>query len=219
MPNVRRRITGAISTWTRRWPELNTPPTAFSSRARSLPVRWIKSSWSGSRPTRRARSFHRQLSNAAEGRHRNRIRKHAGGARRQCDRCQGIKGALKFQVRARVLADGGSVTATSNSVSVTNADSATILIALATSYKSLRRRERRSRKRLSKAKSPPPRARVSTSCSPRTSRNISGCSGGFRSIWAAATPCNRRRTSGSEIFTTATTRSLPRSTSNSAATC
>ena len=49
---------------------------------------------------------------------------------------QGIKGALKFEVRARVLAEGGSVSATSNSVSVTNADSATILIALATSYKS-----------------------------------------------------------------------------------
>jgi alpha-L-fucosidase 2 len=49
---------------------------------------------------------------------------------------QGIKGALKFQVRARVLADGGTVSAASNSVSVTNADSATILIALATSYKS-----------------------------------------------------------------------------------
>jgi alpha-L-fucosidase 2 len=48
----------------------------------------------------------------------------------------GIKGALKFQVRARVLADGGSVTTTSNAVSVANANSATILIALATSYKS-----------------------------------------------------------------------------------
>ena len=48
----------------------------------------------------------------------------------------GIKGALKFQVRARVLADGGTVTATTDSVNVTNADSATILIALATSYKS-----------------------------------------------------------------------------------
>lgn len=48
----------------------------------------------------------------------------------------GIKGALKFQVRARVTADGGSVSATSNSVCVANADSATILIALATSYKS-----------------------------------------------------------------------------------
>jgi alpha-L-fucosidase 2 len=47
----------------------------------------------------------------------------------------GIKGALKFQMRARLLADGGSVTATSNSVSVSNANSATILIALATSYK------------------------------------------------------------------------------------
>ena len=48
---------------------------------------------------------------------------------------QGIKGALKFQVRARVQADGGTVSATSDSVSVTNANSATILIALATSYK------------------------------------------------------------------------------------
>ena len=47
----------------------------------------------------------------------------------------GVKGALKFQMRARVRADGGSVSATANSVSVTNADSATILIALATSYK------------------------------------------------------------------------------------
>jgi alpha-L-fucosidase 2 len=47
-----------------------------------------------------------------------------------------IKGALKFQVRARVLADGGSVTTTADSVVVTNANSATILIALATSYKS-----------------------------------------------------------------------------------
>ncbi len=47
----------------------------------------------------------------------------------------GIKGALKFQVRARVLADGGTVTAASDSVTVANANSATILIALATSYK------------------------------------------------------------------------------------
>jgi len=49
---------------------------------------------------------------------------------------QGIKGVLKFQVRARVLADGGSISVTSNSVSVANANSATILIALATSYQS-----------------------------------------------------------------------------------
>jgi alpha-L-fucosidase 2 len=47
----------------------------------------------------------------------------------------GIKGALNFQVRARVLADGGTVTTTSDSVAVTNADSVTILIAAATSYK------------------------------------------------------------------------------------
>jgi alpha-L-fucosidase 2 len=47
-----------------------------------------------------------------------------------------IKGALKFQVRARVLADGGTVSDLTNAISVANADSATILIALATSYKS-----------------------------------------------------------------------------------
>jgi len=48
----------------------------------------------------------------------------------------GIKAMLKYQVRARVLADGGTLTASSNSVSVANADSATILIAAATSFKS-----------------------------------------------------------------------------------
>jgi alpha-L-fucosidase 2 len=48
---------------------------------------------------------------------------------------QGIHGALKFQVRVRVLADGGTITANSNSVAVLNADSATILIAAATSYR------------------------------------------------------------------------------------
>src|ERR1035437_4741172 len=47
----------------------------------------------------------------------------------------GIKGALNFQVRARVLADGGTVATTSDSIAVTNADSVTILIATATSYK------------------------------------------------------------------------------------
>ena len=47
----------------------------------------------------------------------------------------GVKAALKYQVRARVLADGGTLTASSNSVSVANADAATILIAAATSFK------------------------------------------------------------------------------------
>ena len=47
----------------------------------------------------------------------------------------GIKGALKFQVRARVLADGGTISTNSDSIAVTNADSVTILIAAATSYK------------------------------------------------------------------------------------
>jgi alpha-L-fucosidase 2 len=48
----------------------------------------------------------------------------------------GIKAALKYQVRARVLNDGGTVTTASNSVSIANADSATIVIAAATSFKS-----------------------------------------------------------------------------------
>jgi len=47
----------------------------------------------------------------------------------------GIKGALKFQVSARLLAEGGTISSTSNSVAVTNADAVTILVALATSYK------------------------------------------------------------------------------------
>jgi alpha-L-fucosidase 2 len=49
---------------------------------------------------------------------------------------QGIKGALNFQVRARVVNDGGTLSATSNTVRVAKADSVTILIAAATSYKS-----------------------------------------------------------------------------------
>ena len=47
----------------------------------------------------------------------------------------GIKGALQFQARARVLADGGTITTTSDSIAVTNADAVTILVGLATSYK------------------------------------------------------------------------------------
>ncbi len=47
----------------------------------------------------------------------------------------GVKGALKFEVRAKVIADGGKVSTNENSISVANADSATVLIALATSYK------------------------------------------------------------------------------------
>jgi alpha-L-fucosidase 2 len=47
-----------------------------------------------------------------------------------------IKGALKFEVRAQVIADGGHTIANTNSIDVTNANSATILIAIATSYKS-----------------------------------------------------------------------------------
>ncbi|MGA2092268.1 MAG: glycoside hydrolase family 95 protein [Sedimentisphaerales bacterium] len=49
---------------------------------------------------------------------------------------KGVKGALKFQTRLRVLTDGGKITPDSNAITVTNADSATLLIAIATSYKS-----------------------------------------------------------------------------------
>ena len=47
----------------------------------------------------------------------------------------GIKGALKFQARVRVLAQGGKISNGANKISVTGADSATLLIAAATSYK------------------------------------------------------------------------------------
>ncbi len=47
----------------------------------------------------------------------------------------GIRGALKFQARVRVLAAGGKISAGRDTLSVTNADSVTLLIAAATSYK------------------------------------------------------------------------------------
>ena len=47
----------------------------------------------------------------------------------------GIKGALKFQSRVRVLADGGKISAGTNTISVANADSVLLFIAAATSYK------------------------------------------------------------------------------------
>ncbi len=49
---------------------------------------------------------------------------------------QGIAGALRYQARVRVLADGGKTAAEKDTIAVTGADSATLLIAAATSYKS-----------------------------------------------------------------------------------
>ena len=48
---------------------------------------------------------------------------------------QGVKGALSFQARVRVLATGGKTTPTTNSIAVQKADSVMLLIAAATSYK------------------------------------------------------------------------------------
>jgi alpha-L-fucosidase 2 len=48
---------------------------------------------------------------------------------------EGIAGALKFQVRIRILQEGGHCSASSDSLTVSGADAATILIAAATSYK------------------------------------------------------------------------------------
>lgn len=48
----------------------------------------------------------------------------------------GVKGALKFQARVRVLARGGKTSSDKERITVTKADSATLLIAVATSYKS-----------------------------------------------------------------------------------
>lgn len=49
---------------------------------------------------------------------------------------RGVPSALKFQARARVLAEGGKTEAAGDAVSVTGADSATILVGAATSYRS-----------------------------------------------------------------------------------
>ncbi|HYN85737.1 MAG TPA: glycoside hydrolase family 95 protein [Pyrinomonadaceae bacterium] len=48
----------------------------------------------------------------------------------------GVEGALRFQARARVLAEGGVTSAAKDSLTVNAADAATILIAAATSYRS-----------------------------------------------------------------------------------
>jgi len=50
----------------------------------------------------------------------------------------GIKGALRFQARAKVMAKGGKISTTGNVISVAGADSATVLIAAATSYRSFK---------------------------------------------------------------------------------
>jgi alpha-L-fucosidase 2 len=50
----------------------------------------------------------------------------------------GIPGALKFQARVRVRAEGGKVTAETDRLAITNADSATLFIAAATSYRSFK---------------------------------------------------------------------------------
>jgi alpha-L-fucosidase 2 len=50
----------------------------------------------------------------------------------------GVKGALKFQSRVRVLPVGGEITVVGNRISVTNANAVSLLIAAATSYKNYR---------------------------------------------------------------------------------
>ncbi len=49
---------------------------------------------------------------------------------------EGIKGALTFQARVRVVAAGGESTVSDDAISVRNADSATLFVAVATSFKS-----------------------------------------------------------------------------------
>jgi alpha-L-fucosidase 2 len=51
---------------------------------------------------------------------------------------RGIKGALKFQARVRVLPVHGKITSGADKISVENADSVTLIIAAATSYKNWR---------------------------------------------------------------------------------
>jgi alpha-L-fucosidase 2 len=48
---------------------------------------------------------------------------------------QGVAGALKYEIRVRILAEGGKVSAKESALQVSGADSAILLIAAATSYK------------------------------------------------------------------------------------
>jgi alpha-L-fucosidase 2 len=50
----------------------------------------------------------------------------------------GIRGALKFQARVRLLAPGGKISAGEGTITVDRADSVTVLIAAATSYKNFK---------------------------------------------------------------------------------
>jgi alpha-L-fucosidase 2 len=131
---------------------------------------------------------------------------------------QGIKGALNFQVRARVVNHGGNLSATSNTVSVANADSVTILIAAATSYKSYDDVSGNPEAIVKKQIAAAAKAKFDN-CSPPTPRNISACFAAWRLIWAAATPCRCRPTSASGNLAPAMTRSLQRCIFNSVATC
>ncbi len=47
---------------------------------------------------------------------------------------QGIEGKLKFQVRAKVISDGGAIKAANGAIEVSNADAATILVAIGTNF-------------------------------------------------------------------------------------
>jgi len=49
--------------------------------------------------------------------------------------CDSIKGAVKFQAQVKIAAEGGSVSATNNSIIVSNANAATIYISIASSFK------------------------------------------------------------------------------------
>jgi alpha-L-fucosidase 2 len=51
---------------------------------------------------------------------------------------QGIKGALTFEARVRVVAQGGAVSSDRTSIAVTGADTVTLLLAAATSFKSFK---------------------------------------------------------------------------------
>ena len=146
-----------------------TATAARGSRARSLPAPWIKSSSCGSRRTRRARSTSPpDCRTPQKVDHRNRIRKHPGDARHERRPLQGIKGALKFQVRARVLADGGTTQRHFQFRQRRQRGFGHDPDRRGNELQELPGRERRSRRPSSSARSPPPPKRHLTSSSPPT---------------------------------------------------
>ena len=91
---------------------------------------------------------------------------------------EGIKGALTFQCRVRILTDGGKMVSDGGTTTVARANSATILVAAATSYKSWNDVSGRSGSADQELPRIKPRQGPMTRCARTMWRSTSACSAG-----------------------------------------